>query len=87
MVEITDHVKCFIVDVTESEKNTLDTLRALNGDTYELVSDVLLNAQENLDKNSEFSAKIEELNGNISTLESEKVNLESQVGDFIAQLE
>ena len=87
MIEITNHVKCFIVDVTESEKNTLDTLRALNGDTYELVSDVLLNAQENLDKNSEFSAKIEELNGNISTLESEKVNLESQVGEFTAQLE
>jgi DNA repair ATPase RecN len=87
MVEITSRVKCYIVDVTESEKNTLDTLRALNGNTYELVSDVLLNAQETLDKNSEFSAKIEELNGNISTLESEKVNLEGQVADFTSRLE
>lgn len=87
MIEITNRSKCFIVDVTESEKNTLDTLRALNGNTYELVSDVLLNAQDTLGKNSEFSAKIEELNGNISTLESEKVNLESQVADFTSQLE
>ena len=87
MVEITSQEKCFVIDVTEDEKSTLDTLRRLNGDTYELVSDVLLNAQDNLDKNSEFSAKIEELNGNISTLESEKVNLESQVGEFSAQLE
>lgn len=87
MVEITNREKCFLIDVTESEKNTLDTLRALNGNTYELVSDILLNAQDTLDKNSEFSAKIEELNGNISTLESEKVNLENQVVDFTAQLE
>lgn len=87
MVEITSQEKCFVIDVTENEKNTLDTLRRLNGDTYELVSDVLLNAEENLNKNSEFSAKIEELNGNISTLESEKVNLENQVSEYTSQLE
>ena len=87
MVEITSQEKCFVIDITENEKNTLDTLRKLNGDTYELVSDVLLNAEENLNKNSEFSAKIEELNGNISTLESEKVNLENQVSEYTSQLE
>lgn len=71
MVELGDVVKCYILDVTESEKQTLDTLRALNGGTYELVSDVLVNAQENLDKNSEFSAKIDELNETIATLNTE----------------
>jgi hypothetical protein len=35
MVELGDMVKCYIVDVTESEKNTIDTLRVLNGNTYE----------------------------------------------------
>jgi hypothetical protein len=72
MVELGDIVKCYILDVTESEKQTLDTLRALNGGTYELVSDVLVNAQENLDKNSEFSTKIEELNESITTLTTER---------------
>ena len=77
---------CGLKDIQCTE-NPCCSVVLLNGDTYELVSDVLLNAQDNLDKNSEFSAKIEELNGNISTLESEKVNLESQVGEFSAQLE
>ena len=71
MVELGEIVKCYILDVTESEKQTLDTLRALNGGTYELVSEVLVNAQENLDKNSEFSAKIDELNETIATLNTE----------------
>jgi len=44
MVEINDIIKCYVLDVTESEKQTLETLRALNGNTYELVSDVLVNA-------------------------------------------
>ena len=80
MVELGDIVKCYVLDVTENEKQTLDTLRALNGGTYELVSDVLVNAQDNLDKNSEFSAKIDELNGTIATLTTEK-------DEFSAQLE
>lgn len=79
MVELGDIVKCYILDVTESEKQTLDTLRALNGGTYELVSEVLVNAQENLDKNSDFSAKIEELNTTIATLTTEKDNFSAQL--------
>ena len=67
--------------------NTLNTLRALNGGTYELVSDVLTNAQENFDRVSEFSAKIEELNSNIATLNSEKAEVEAQIGEYTAQLE
>lgn len=69
MVEINARKKCYIIDVTESEMNTINTLRALNGETYELVSEVLTNAQENADKVSEFSLKIEELTGKVSTLE------------------
>lgn len=87
MVELNNVVKCYIVDVTEQEMNTLNTLRALNGGTYELVSDVLTNAQENFDRVSEFSAKIEELNSNIATLNSEKAEVEAQIGEYTAQLE
>ena len=87
MVEINERVKVYIIDVTESEKATLDTLRALNGGTYELVSEVLTNAQENLDKNAEFSAKIEELNETVATLNSEKEELVNQASEFTAQIE
>ena len=45
-VKIDSVEKVFILDVTEAEKATLDTLRRLNGDTYELVSEVLDNAQD-----------------------------------------
>ena len=86
MVEITEHVKCFIVDVTENEKNTLDTLRALNGGTYELVSDVLTNAQENSEKIEEFSAKIEELNGTVATLNTEKSEAEATIEQYTTDL-
>jgi len=81
MVELGEVIKCYVLDVTESEKQTLDTLRALNGGTYELVSDVLVNAQENLDKNSEFSTKIDELNETIATLTTEKDSFSAQLDE------
>jgi len=87
MVELGELVKCYIIDVTEKEKNTLDTLRALNGDTYELVSDVLVNAQSNFEKISDFSSKIEELNSSIATLETEKNNANTKVDEYNNQLE
>ena len=81
MVEVSEIVKCYVLDVTESEKQTLETLRALNGGTYELVSEVLVNAQENLDKNSEFSTKIDELNETIVTLNTEKDSFSAQLSE------
>lgn len=86
MVEMGDIVKCYVLDVTESEKQTLDTLRALNGGTYELVSDVLVNAQENFDQNSEFSTKIDELNETIVTLNTEKDSFSAQLEEANANI-
>ena len=87
MVELGDIVKCYILDVTENEKQTLDTLRTLNGGTYELVSDVLVNAQDTLDKNSEFSAKIDELTDTIATLTTEKDEFSAQLETANANIE
>lgn len=87
MVELGDIVKCYIIDVNETEKNTLDTLRRLNGETYELVSDVLINAQENSEKVSDFSTKIEELNEVVSTLTTEKDNAVAMNAEYTAQVE
>ena len=87
MVELGDMVKVFVIDVTEAEKNTLDTLRALNGNTYELVNETLTNAQENSDKVVEFSAKIEELNNSISTLTTEKDSANEQINEYSTKIE
>ena len=65
----------FMIDVSENELNTINTLRALNGDTYELVSDELTNAHDNFEKVVEFSTKIEELTAQNSTLTVEKDEL------------
>ena len=65
----------FMIDVSENELNTINTLRALNGDTYELVSDELTNAHDNFEKVVEFSTKIEELTTQNSTLTVEKDEL------------
>lgn len=85
-VELGDVEICYIIDVNEAEYDTLKTLRKLNGDTYELVSENLQNADDNVAKLEEattqieeftakideFNAKVEELNETISTLNTEK---------------
>lgn len=87
MIELGEMVKCYIMDITENEKATIDQLRVLNGDTYELVSEVLTNAQENLEKVGEFSAKVEELNTAIATLESEKNDTTAKIDEYVAQID
>ena len=89
-IEISSTETVYIVDVTEQEKNTLDTLRALNGGTYELVSENLTNADANAEKCKDFDSKIEELNGTISTLNTEAeeakttiANLEGEKADLV----
>lgn len=78
-LEITNKVEVFVVDITEKEKETLDTLRMLNGDTYELVNENLTNAEANAQSCVEFSSKIEELNNEVSTLNTEIENAKSEV--------
>ena len=64
-VSITSTEAAYILDVNESEKNTLDSLRKINGDTYEKVDEKFTELTE---KNSEFSNKIEEQEVTIATL-------------------
>ena len=82
MIELGEIVKCYVIDVTENEKATLDTLRVLNGDTYELVSEVLEQAEANSEKVSDFSSKIEELNETVATLTTERDNANSQATEY-----
>ena len=80
-----ERVKVFIVDVTETEKATLDTLRALNGDTYELVNENLTNAEKNANDCAAFSTKIEELNNAIATLNTEAENAQAKIAEVQTQ--
>lgn len=76
-VALGEKVRVYIVDVTEKEKTTLDTLRDLNGGTYELVNENLEHAQENAEKISGFELKVTELENNITTLNTEKSAVQS----------
>ena len=88
-VAINEKKKVFVIDVTENEMNALNTIRTLNGGTYEKVDEVYSQAseisalqEENStlkEENSTYEQKIEELNENISTLETEKGNFTTQL--------
>lgn len=78
-LSITSREECFIVDVTATEKQSLEALQKLNGDTYEKVDEVFAanatNAEAVKDleeKNSNFEMKIGELETSISTLTTER---------------
>lgn len=86
-VEITEKKKVFVMDITENEKNTIDTLRQLNGGTYELVAETLMTAEEIAQKNSEFSTKIEELEAANATLNTDKENSDNLYTEAQAQVE
>ena len=77
-VTLGDMKKVYIIDVTEEEKVTVDTLRRLNGETYEKVEPVLEKAKENFEKISELEGKKVELENSVSTLNTEKSALEEK---------
>jgi hypothetical protein len=82
-----DKVKVFVVDVTSEEKATLDTLRVLNGNTYELVNENLTNAEKNATDCAEFSTKIEELNTTIATLTTEAESAQARIDEVQTEFE
>lgn len=84
-ITISEKKKCYIVDVTEDEKVTLDTLRKLNGDTYELVNENLANAEQNVVELQNSVSKIEELNATIATLNVEASDAQTKIDDAAAQ--
>ena len=71
-VELGEHKKCYVIDVTEDEKKALDALRAFNGGTYEKIDENVKGVDTIKQQNSEFSIKIEELNNSVATLTTER---------------
>jgi len=84
-ITITGKEQCFIIDVTQKEKETIETLQALNGNTYEVVSDTLSQAQVTAEKCEELGTKIEELNNTISTLTTEKETAQESINSITDQ--
>ena len=64
--------RCYIIDVTESEKKSLEALHELNDNTYDLVDEKFSEIPVLNQKISESDNKIEELNSTISTLTIER---------------
>lgn len=64
----------FIMDISESELNSLKAIKALNGDTYEKIDEVFSNKISEVDTLtatvSEKDNSIEELNGKVSEFEA-----------------
>ena len=71
-IELGKRKKCYVIDVTEDEKNALDALRAFNGGTYEKIDESVKDVDTIKQQNSEFSIKIEELNNSVATLTTER---------------
>lgn len=78
-IELGERMKVYVLDVTEDEKNTIETLRKLNGDTFELVQEELINAEKNANECVELGSKIEELNTTIATLNTEATEYQEKI--------
>lgn len=71
-VTLGERVPCYIIDVTESEKNSLETIRTINGETFEKIDENYTALKEtNEQLNTDFENKCAEC----STLETDKAEL------------
>ncbi len=70
------NTQCYVVYVTESEKNALEALREANNGTYEKIDE---NYSAAVQKNSQYEQKIGELNGSISTLSTDKEEMQGKL--------
>ena len=80
-LEITNRERCYIVDITESEKEALDNLHTAGGTTFAEINDNYAAQVSNVET---LNTQIEALN---STIAEQNTNHETQVGEFNAQIE
>lgn len=86
-VTVGEVVKAFIVDVTESEYNTLKAVQAINGGTYENMQEVVEKGLKADEQISEYEQKLAENEDTISTLTSERDSFSGQVAEAQGQVE
>ncbi len=85
-VTIGDMHVCYIVDVTEEELSALNTIRALNGNSFTKLDENFVSTATLTEKNEEheqaikeYDLKIEEFNAQIATFNTEKDELVNAV--------
>ena len=85
-VELGERVRCYIMDVSEAEKNALDALHSMNEGTYEKIDEVYQTAKDEAEAAnhalSERNAEVETLNSTIETLSIENSNFETKIGEL-----
>jgi len=86
-VSLGDVVDAFIVDVTETEYNTLMAVQALNGGTYENMQDTVEKGLKADEQISGFEQKLAENEETISTLTTERDTFSTQASEAQAQIE
>lgn len=81
-----ERTRCFIVDVTESEKLALDALQKLHNNTFENIDVDFTSLTEELNgANTSLEEKVGEISSlteTISTLEEEKINLSTKKEEY-----
>lgn len=80
-LEITNRERCYIVDITEAEKEALDNLHTAAGATFTEIND---NYSAQVGNVETLNTQIETLNGQITELNT---NNETQATEFNAQIE
>ena len=81
-VSIDSREQCFIMDVSESEKKTLEAVQALNGGNYEKLDENFSAAVEGAGQVEGLNNTISELNDTISTLNETNSNFETKIGEL-----
>lgn len=82
-VELGERVRCYIMDVSESEKKALEALHNLNNSTYEKVDENYSAALTEIEtKTGELNTKTEELENLTETYNTEKSENETKIGEL-----
>ena len=89
-VELTNRIRCYIMDVSETEKAALDALHKLNNSTYEKVDETYSNALAEVEAktgelntaNEALEAKIADFDALTETYNTEKSENETKIGEL-----
>ena len=89
-VELGDRVRCYFLDVTESEKKALEALHGLNNNTYEKVDETYSNALTEIEAktgelntaNEALEAKTAEFDALTETYNTEKSENATKIGEL-----
>ena len=89
-VELGERVRCYFLDVTESEKKALEALHGLNDNTYEKVDETYSNALAEVEAktgelntaNEALEAKTAEYDALTETYNTEKSENETKIGEL-----